>query len=251
MENIKSIIKAAHILELFLANREVMTLGEIARATGLNKTTVSRVVSTLVSCSFLKQQKRRGKYSLGVRFLDFSEFIKTGSKEGLDAISYLIELSRLVNLSIYLIIWHGTDVMYNNILDYFQGSTEVAPYDWKDKPLHSTCVGKIILASMNDEEFKKYIQNVSIETNGMGIEQIVNSVLTVRREGIAVETQNPGINSIAVGIRNQGDEIVGVIFLTGPSYHFNHALLTQSIPTLKNCALKISRNLGYRTINVP
>jgi DNA-binding IclR family transcriptional regulator len=249
VETVKSIVKAANILELFLDNENVIALQDIAKSTGLNKATVNRIVFTLVKCGLLKQQKKRGKYSLGVRFLDFSEFIRNEPKGGVGAVSYLVELSRLVNESVYLIIWHGTDVMYNRVSDNPQGLLEAIPHDWADKPLHSTCVGKIILASMSDDEFKKYLRSKSLKKNGIDIEQIKEYLSTVRREGIALEEHRPGVNSIAVSIKNDGEEIVGAILLTGPSAHLTHSMMMKSIPTLKNCALKISKELGYRALN--
>jgi IclR family transcriptional regulator, KDG regulon repressor len=250
MEPVKSVVKAANILEIFLASKKVITLGEIAKSTNLNKSTVNRIVFTLVRCGFLKQQKKRGKYTLGVRFLDFSEFIKAGSKGGLGAVPYLVELSRLVNVSVYLIIWRNTDIMYDNVLDYFQGSGEVIPYDWTDKPLHSTCVGKIILASMSNEGFQKYLRSSSTGKSSGEVEQITESIQMVRRDGLAIEEHKPGISSIAMGIRNEADEITGAIFLTGSSTHLNHAMITKSIPTLKICALKLSKDLGYQAMSI-
>ena len=80
MKTLKSITKALKILELFLDNKDEMVLGDIARSSGLEKTTVCRIVSVLVMHGFLKQRKKRGKYSLGIRFLDLGGALRSGTE---------------------------------------------------------------------------------------------------------------------------------------------------------------------------
>jgi IclR family transcriptional regulator, KDG regulon repressor len=245
MDTVKCIVKAANILELFLDNKDILSLGDIAKATGINKATVSRIVYSLVSCGLLKQQKKRGKYSLGVRFLDFSEFINKGPNRGIGGISYLVELSRLINESVYLVMWHGSDVMDDNLMDYYQGSLNVIPSDWVDKPLFDTCVGRIILSTLNDDVFKKYYKNFLSGKYDLNYEQMNAYINTVRRDGVAMEEGiRPGINGVAVSIKNIKEEIVGAIFMIGSAERLTRKAMMKSVPTLKNCAMKISGELG-------
>ena len=68
-----SITKALHILELFSENDDGLTLGDITQLTGINESTVSHVVSTLVVNGFLCQPVKRGRYYLGINFLNIAE----------------------------------------------------------------------------------------------------------------------------------------------------------------------------------
>ena len=67
----KSLQKALDILELFLGDEGEISLSDLSKSSGLNKSTVNRIALTLVKRGYLKQENRRGKYSLGIKFLDF------------------------------------------------------------------------------------------------------------------------------------------------------------------------------------
>jgi len=73
----KAIKKTFDVLELFLNDKDEISLSDLSKLSGINKTTVSRITSTLVKLGYLRQRERRGKYSLGTKFLDFSGYIKT------------------------------------------------------------------------------------------------------------------------------------------------------------------------------
>jgi DNA-binding IclR family transcriptional regulator len=247
----KSIVKALNILQLFLTDKDEIALCDIAKATGLNRTTANRIASTLVMNGFLKQRKRRGKYSLGVRFLDFSEVIKRRADHNGNIISHLVELSRLVNESIYLTIWYGSDVMLSRSFDYPPGSLKDIPDEWAIAPLHTTCLGKIMLASMSDEDVRKYFLSKSPVKNTPNtitdINRMQEQLILVRKDGIAFEDEEQmiGVRGIAAGIRNREGDTIGAIFLAGSSSHMTHAMLEKIKPSVKGWALKISTELGY------
>jgi DNA-binding IclR family transcriptional regulator len=249
METIKSIVKAAKILELFLANKEIFALKDIAESTGLNKATVSRIVRTLVNCGFLKQQKRRGKYSLGVRFMDFSDLIRSGPRGGAGAITYLTELSQLVNGSVYFVIWNGSKIThYSNLkqANYSEDTTRYN-YDWTNLPLYNTSVGTLFLSSLSQAEFSRYLKKISDEQSTEQIGKIEQSIARIRGEGIAIEEDTrTGISSIAVGLKKNKKETIGAIYLTGSSSHLTRSIRLKILPTLKNCAGKISKEISSK-----
>jgi IclR family transcriptional regulator, KDG regulon repressor len=252
MKAVKSIVKASRVLELFSSNDKSLTLGEIAQSLNMDDTTANRIVSTLVTQGLLKQQKKRGKYSLGVRFLDLGVNISGENKNGFGVIPYLIELSKLVNETIHLSFWGGSNILFSRAPDYYSESCKKPPTDWKSTPLHSTAVGKLILSGMSDEDLKKYFRSTPLEKHTdytlTDIDLLKDQLLSVKRECIAFEMgeSDPGINSVAAGIKDHDGEIVGAVVVTGYSKHLTHELLNKIMPTVKICAVKISRELGYR-----
>jgi DNA-binding IclR family transcriptional regulator len=61
----KVIFKTFDILNIFLKSEESLTVAEITRLSGLNKSTVNRIASVLVKYGYLRQKEKRGPYSLG------------------------------------------------------------------------------------------------------------------------------------------------------------------------------------------
>jgi len=70
--SMKSLEKTLTILKIFLDNKAEMSLSEISTLSGLNKTTVYKIVSTLVKYDYLRQKEKKGKYSLGTIYLNFN-----------------------------------------------------------------------------------------------------------------------------------------------------------------------------------
>jgi IclR family transcriptional regulator, KDG regulon repressor len=246
-----AIDKALNVLELFLDNKEEIAVGAIAESCGLKKTTAHRIVSCLYKRGFLKQKRKRGKYSLGVRFLDLGgKIIKSGIGDG--AVSYLTELSRLVNESVYLTVWYGSGVLLSRSFDYSSDSLASIPNDWSSMPLHHTCVGKLILANMSDKDLKKYFSikpmNKVAPNTMVDIGNIKNQLAMVKLEGLAFEDEEckTGVRGVAASIKNADGEIIGAIFTQGETNHLTLDILVKIAPSIKICALKISKELGYR-----
>jgi IclR family KDG regulon transcriptional repressor len=250
MKAIKSIIKAVDIMELFSgANRE-MALGDIAKSLKMDEATVSHIVSTLVAQGFLKQSFRRGKYSLGVRFLDLGGTIDGDSKNTHRSISYLTDLSRLVDGSVHLFFWNAGNVSLHEASDYYAEYLEMAPYD-KGKPLHCTATGKLILAGVCEEDLNRYFHNLPQGTSTLNtisnIDELKDILSIVKRENIAfdIESNVSGLNAIAVGIKKDDGTVVGAVFIIGLCASLTGSVLKKVTPSLKACALKISQELGY------
>jgi IclR family transcriptional regulator, KDG regulon repressor len=252
MKKMQSITKALNILGLFLSGKDELAPGEIAQLLGMKQANVSHIIATLVDRGFLKQRKKRGKYSLGVRFLDISGVMgKAGCNQD-NSIGYLLELSRLVNGSVYLTVWYGSDILLSKAIDYYNDEFKINPDEWAHMPLHSTCVGKIILASMNEKDLKKYFSSKPLEKSTpntiVDIERMKEHLELVKREGIAFEDEESqlGVRGMAAGIKNDAKEIVGAIFVIHPSIQPTHDMIEKIILPMKTCALKISIELGYR-----
>jgi IclR family transcriptional regulator, KDG regulon repressor len=250
MKKMQSIDKALSILELFLSSKGDLAPGDIARSSGLKRVTVHRIISTLADNGFVKQRRKRGKYSLGGQLLGLSG-VKVSSGNKNSTISYLLELSRLVNGSVYLTVWYGSEVLLSKAIDYYNDELKINPDEWVHMPLHSSCIGKIILASMNEKELGKYFIGKPLEKNTpntiVDVEKMKVHLELVKREGIAFENEECqiGVNGVAACIRNDERKIVGAIFIMGSSTNLTYPAVKKLTLTMKCCALKISKDLGY------
>jgi IclR family transcriptional regulator, KDG regulon repressor len=252
MKTVKSIIKALNILDLFLSGKKELALKDIAELSGLDKATTNRIALTLVQQGYLEQRKKRGKYSLGIKSLDLNSTANSESGNGSESLRYLTEFSQLTGENAILMMWCGSDVLRSRAYDFYTGSIKLLTDDWFKLPLHSSSIGKIILASMSDEEVKNYFikNNPDKFTPNtiVNINQMKEHLSIIRRESIAyeIEEHNPGVNGVASEVRNKDGEIVGAVFVGGPSNRLNLDKIMKISPKVKNCALKISQDLGYR-----
>jgi len=255
-DNIKSLRKALDILKLFLNSKsEELSLTEIAVASKLTKSTVSRSLSTLTACGYLRQREKRGKYSLGAIYLEFSGVLKKRLKIRNVALPYLNELNRSLKEAVIFAAWNKGSVALVETFNEVTNSNEplkVVPSEGSKLPLHVSCLGKIILANMTEEELEKYYNNGNIEcftpNSITDINEMKNHLLVVKKEEIAFDDEeyHIGIRGLGAGIRDADGNLFGTIGVVAPSVRFTRARMRELVPAVKQCALNISAELGFK-----
>ncbi len=246
---LESIVKLKHA--------EGFSVADIVRDTGLNSSVVHRICSVLVKRGYLYQKYKRGKYLIGQKFLLFNGINKrtAGIKE--QALPFLERLCGKTSETVDLILFDGSNlfsmatIFPKQFLQAVPDTENAQPF-----PLHCTAIGKTLLACLPDEEFKKTIASrvLTAYTNNTLTDKarLIKEIKTIKRENIAydIEEYFIDITSIATPIRNAGREAIGAVSIVGPSVRLNKLKLKQFAPLLKNCALQISRSLGYRDVKI-
>jgi IclR family transcriptional regulator, KDG regulon repressor len=253
-DNMKALTKTFDILDIFLHGQEELSVTEMARMLGLNKTTVSRIMLRLEKRGYLKQIEKRGKYSLGTIFLEFSGIIKSRLKIRDIAIPHLYELSRRVQESTILAVWDGRrTVITESFHDLIVGSPlKVVPDEGISMPLYCTCLGKIFLASMSDDDLREYLEDIKLEQRTpktiIDPQKLSQQVARIRQEGVALDDEEyaVGVRGIAAGLYNADGKAVGSIGILAPSARMSIGGMQQIGPPVKDSAMLISKQLGYR-----
>jgi IclR family KDG regulon transcriptional repressor len=148
--------KTLDILEATLRSKDEIGLADLAKLTGLNRTTVHRISSTLVRRGYLYQKGKGGKYSPGLKFLQYSNVNDIASTIKQLALPYLQNLCNEIDESINMSILDGikpvgiASVAAERIL-------QIAPASLNALPLHCTAIGKILLAHIPDERLDNII----------------------------------------------------------------------------------------------
>jgi DNA-binding IclR family transcriptional regulator len=247
-----SLQKIIDILELFLGDDEELSISELSRLSGIHKSTINRIATYLVKRDYLKQFEKRGKYSLGMKFLDYSALIKKRVKIREIALHHLTQLRNLIAESCMLIVWDGKKA---TLLDTIHCASilRATPDENTVVPLHVTSAGKIFLANMSNEELDEYLFSREIkkkytEYSVTSPAKLKKEIKTIKKDNIAydVEELNIGLSSVAAGIRDINENIVGVVAVIGPIARLPLKKLREIAPKVKKCADDISSDLGSR-----
>jgi DNA-binding IclR family transcriptional regulator len=249
----KTINKALDVLQLFLNCRREMALGEVAKLSGINKTTLSRILSTLKKRDYIKQPSKRGNYSLGPIYLGFSGIIKNEIQLRKIAMSHLAKLASDVHESVIISCGNGLGIVFTEIYyDPTQSSIlKVVPEEGISMPLHATSSGKILLANMSEKQLEKYFRNKPLKSYTpntiVDLNTMKNTLLIVRQEDVAQDNEEfaLGVRGLGTGIRDGEGKIVGAIAILAPSVRLSRSRMRQLVPIIKNCANDISRELGF------
>lgn len=239
--------KTLVVLEAALAHRR---FSDVVASTGLAKSTVHRITSVLVARGFVRIDEE-GSYLPGPKALQLAG----QALEHLD-ISELVmpqieELVRATHCTVHVAGLNGDEVVYIARHD------SEKPYRMpsrvgKSIALHTTGIGKTILAAMPTEAVDAIIARTGLPTrtpNTIGDAVTLHTELQlVAQRGYAIddEENEPGIRCIAAPVRDHtGRTLYGVSISTLTLEH-SVAQLRAMSPIVLDAAAEISRILGYR-----
>ncbi len=253
-DGLKSLRKGLDVLGIFRASEnDELSLTEIAQLSGLSNATVSRILSTLVEAGFLRQRERRGKYSLGTVYLEFGRRIKQSLSVRDVALPYATALNETVKETIILTLWERNNAEFHEAFDRCRNPNDmlrVVPVEAATLPLHATAPGKIRLADMNEEDLRDYLLGDEMQRYTARTitdpEVLRAGLAAVRTEGVAFDSEEYrlGISSLAAGIRNADHRLVGAVTILAPTVRLGRKVMIRLTPTVRNCALQISADLG-------
>ena len=153
---VKSLAKAMSVLECFTINRPELRITEIAQMLGLHKSTVHNIANTLEQMGYLAQNQETGKYSLGIKLLQFSYIINNHMGLQKFFLPCMKEIARTLNMLVYLGIPYSDEVLY--IACAFPDENT----GWRNilgehAPMYCTGLGKAMLAHLPVDLRERYI----------------------------------------------------------------------------------------------
>jgi DNA-binding IclR family transcriptional regulator len=248
---INSVLRAAQILESFSLEKPTYSHSEISKKLGLNKTAVTRLLSSLEKAGLLEKQAENGKYSLTVKLYRIgSVYInRTGIPEA--ARPHLSELAASCNESSHLTILHEFEVLY---IDRVECSRPIRmmSYVGRKLPAYSTGTGKIFLAHLSDQDLKRFFRFVKMKRltpkTLTSREALRLELAKIRMQGYAVDwgENEAEVVAVAAPVRDQSGEVVAAVSVAGPVYRITEEGLQEKIvPAVMRAGAMISRRLGY------
>ncbi len=249
----EAIDRTFEILELYLKHEESMSITELARLSGLSRTATHRIATALVKRGYLNQKEKRGKYSLGLRLLDYSRVIQRNLKIADVALPFLQELSKVANESVNLGIQDGTDMLVIAQIEVSHRLRVSGPVG-RRVPLYSTAVGKLFLAQMSELErqaifdgttIEKFTKNTITDINKMGEE-----IELIKAQGCAFdrEESDVGIWSVAAPVYGVTGKIEAGVSVIAPVVRINNRKIRTLTSRTKSCASELSQELGYTSL---
>lgn len=243
--------KATDILELFLNNESELSLSEVSKLSGLNKSTANRIASFLIEKGYLSQREKRGKYSLGMKFLDFSAVIKKRLHVREVALYNLTKLKETVKESCGLVVWDGKEATLTDLIQNYS-TLRVSPDEVSRLPLHATACGKIFLANMPEKQKEGYITKPGLKkytTRTITAPATFRKELaSIKKEGLAfdIDEHIVGISSVGAAIKDINGNVIAAAVVLGPTARLSRSKLKNMARTVLKCAEDISHGLGWK-----
>jgi IclR family transcriptional regulator, KDG regulon repressor len=246
MDNMKSLRKAFEILEIFLeVKAKDLRLSDLAKLTGLKIATVNRICIALVELGYLNQMEKRGKYSLGTKFLYFDNVLKQENPSKEIIRNYLVKLNESVEETVVLVNFDGRRIYYIDEVPS-KHTLRIDPDPIAITPLYCSGLGKIFLSSYPEKKLEEYFRNTEIRAftpnTITDLDVLKKHLIMVARDGIAYDDEEliPGVRNVAAGIVNTKGVFTSGVGVLGPSVRLTPAKMIEIAPQVKQCAKGIS-----------
>lgn len=213
--------KAFHILHLFDSQNREMSLAEIAKKTEYHPATVHRILQALVYEGFMSQDPKSSRYSLGMGLVKMGELAKQSNSLFEISKPYAEELAKKFGETI-TIEFLNSNLEMDTLLfipsSYRLGET---PKIDISVPAHCTATGKIMLASLPDEQIEQYLQKELVALTPKTItntEKLRSELALVREQKYAVnwEELEVGLMAVAAPLLDFNQHVIAGLSIGGP-----------------------------------
>lgn len=222
MSTVQSVERAFAVLQCLASG--AAGVSDVAERTDLPKSTVSRLLGTLVELGAVEQSESLGVYSLGELIIDLSAAASPGRNLVAIARPQLVELVAEIDEAAGIGVLDGPSVYY---LDQVDGDHQVQVRDWTGESVdaHVVSAGLVLLAYATDDVREEYLaQPLEAWTeNSVTDPDLVRQRLDdIRRSGFAwvFEEMSEGLNSAAAPVFNPAGTVIAAVSAHGPSYRF-------------------------------
>lgn len=246
----RSVARAVAILQAFDESRIELGVTKLSQLTGIDKSTVYRLLNDLQQAGLIEQNPETSKYYLGfglvrlaglaLRRLELPDIARPHLRE-------LAELSQeTVNLSIST---NGNEIIN---IDGVTSPQMVRNVGWigREMPIHAVSGGKVMMAYLPDER----VDQILAEELERFTEHTITDPTRLRKEleqirqvgyGIAEEELEIGLSAVAAPIRNHEGQVAAIISVSGPAFRLPRERLIELGITTKQTADAISKQTGY------
>lgn len=224
MEN-KNPIQVADRLFLVLetlAETGPLPLTDLSRRLDLNKSTIHRLLTSLMYLGYVKQDAETGKYSLSFKILSLSNHLLE-KMDILDTVRPILrQISNETGETVHFVQLDGTEAVYIYKEESTINSVRLVSKVGSRIPLYCSGVGKALMADMSPEkvksiweasEKKAYTPNTLTD-----YETFLECLEQVRKLGYALDNEENelGVRCIAVSLPDYSDVSRYAMSITAP-----------------------------------
>lgn len=251
MITLKLLNSAENVLNILFVwtdtQRAELGLTEISRATGINKSTVYRILLSLRERHLVDMDSRTKKYSLGSRVLELGAFFSKNLSLKESAHPYLKKLARDSGKTVTFALRKETHLVF---IDRVDGSESVRFYCDIGKviPYNSGAAAKAVFAylpagdveAIAGEAEKKFTENTKTWA------QMFDEALTIKERGYSVSDEEVDRGVIAVGapVFDGSGNVLAGLALAGLKFTIDDRELEKMISLAVGCARSISLKMG-------
>jgi IclR family transcriptional regulator, KDG regulon repressor len=248
---VQSLGRAFAILEEIARHRDGIGLAELSKMVGLHNSTAFHLAKTLVSLGYIRQERDSKRYRIGLPLFALAASALDEIEMVNIATPILEQLSRDTGESGHFAVRMGDAVV---VIARTSGSGAFQLTDRVGvvRPAHCTALGKVILAALDEDQIKRFLQRVELKPSTKKsiteVPALLREIADVKRTGVAYDQGefNLEVRCIAVPTKDFTGQTIGAIGISGPIWRESSQALQTKTKAVQAAGARLSTAFGQK-----
>jgi IclR family acetate operon transcriptional repressor len=244
-----SVVRAFGLLDLLSdAEPRGATLAELDAEVPMAKSSILRYLTTLEAVDAVRRDEA-GRFRLGLKLVELAGGLLENDDLRSAAEPLLHDLAALSGETVHLGVASGSEVVYIAKVES-RHSVRLVSRIGSRTPIHSSAMGKAILAGLDEEARVPLLGSLPARTpntitslDGMGKE-----LAGIRERGFSIDEEENelGVRCVGAAVAASSGEPLGAISISGPADRLGVKRASELGPAVIETAAEVARQLGHR-----
>jgi IclR family KDG regulon transcriptional repressor len=246
---LSSVRNSCRLLKIFLDSPKELGVTELSKKLQLSKGAVHKLLSTLESEGFIRQNEKTKQYTLGYTLLELGTKVLKNHDIVDFSMPFINRLTTRTSELVVLCVQDGKDAIYVAKVDS-PHPMRFTVESFRRFPLYSTSAARVLLA-YRSESFQDEILEETLKTytphSFTSVDEIRHTLVEIRERGYEISSnrRNEGVTGIAAPIFDSSGQVTASISVIGPSDRMlpqKDEILRETLETVR----EMSAQLGHR-----
>lgn len=248
-QGVQVLDRAFDILEELARAQEPRGLSELAQATGMSKSTVHRIVGTMLKRGYV-EKTLEGRYTIGPKMFHTLSYHINSLELQTEAKPYLATLKRVLGLTAHLGILDGAYVSYIEKETTGWGEEAYTEVGYRS-PAYCSSMGKCLLACLSRAELEEALYGFAFEAHTPNTftsrTAFAKYLHQVRAQGWAMDDEEYelGHRCVAAPVFNYRGDAIAAVGVSGTPESMPDERIDFVVEQVKLAASRISERMGY------
>jgi IclR family transcriptional regulator, KDG regulon repressor len=247
-ESMQTIDRSMLILKSFSREEDELSLADLHNKLNLSKSSLQRILNTLVLHGILEKDERKKTYRLGIELYFLGQLVERNSHLLSICKPFMVQLRDEFGEGVSLNI---ISQKKRKCIGYVEGKHELTTlsYIGQTSPLYAGASAKLLLAYLPEHEMESLLDElefVKVEENTiLSKEVLLQNLKKIRDQGYSISFNEriKGAFAISAPIKNRLGEVIAGITISVPTVRINQEQMDLYIIQITKYASLISNKL--------
>jgi DNA-binding IclR family transcriptional regulator len=247
---VQSLDRGLAVLQAVARASGALSLGELVRATKLERSCVFRLATTLTRQGFLTQSPRTKEYSLGAAIWELVGYMQQGNPVLAVARKYVAALSQQTEETAHVSVRQGDRAVSLEHQLSLQ-LTGVMTAVGRAELLYCSAVGKALILDLSEENLCELFGGRSLPARTdrtlRTVGDLYRQCQQSRSRGFAVDDEeySVGVRCVASPVRDYRGDVVAAVGISAPADRLTKRRLAIVGQIVRHAGAQMSKDLGY------